>query len=84
MKLRHECERCGLIAELERAGRFRDDDYIELLHDYFDLERELNLMIFSLHGARDARDLAKARLHWLQNPVIDIELQPEIQTEVPF
>lgn len=38
-KLRHECERCGLAAEFERAGRFRDADYQELWQDYMRLER---------------------------------------------
>lgn len=42
-KLRHECERCGLAAEFERAGRFRDEDFYELLQDYFALEHSLAL-----------------------------------------
>ncbi len=40
-KIRAACERCGLEAVFERAGRFRDGDFIELLHDYFALEQEL-------------------------------------------
>lgn len=38
-KLRHECERCGLAAEFERVGRFRDEDYQELWRDYMRLEQ---------------------------------------------
>ena len=29
-KLRHECERCGQVVQLEGAGWFRDSDYYEL------------------------------------------------------
>ena len=42
-KLRHECERCGLVAELERAGRYRDADYLELFHEYMALEQDLKI-----------------------------------------
>jgi hypothetical protein len=38
--LEHTCECCGALSLIERAGRFRDDDFVELLHDYLDLERE--------------------------------------------
>ena len=37
-KLRHECERCGLAAEFERVGKFRDDDFLELWHEYHHLD----------------------------------------------
>ena len=33
-----ECERCGQRASVERAGRFQDEDYIRLSHEYHWLE----------------------------------------------
>lgn len=48
-KLRHECERCGLIAEFERAGRFTDDDFYEVFHERMDLEARLRERARSLH-----------------------------------
>lgn len=37
-KIRHQCERCGLEAVLERAGRFRDDDYYEMFQEHMELD----------------------------------------------
>jgi len=57
-KLEHTCERCGHQTMIPRAGRFNDDDYIELLHEHLELEdvhrREL---------ARLQQEIAKLR--WL-------------------
>lgn len=83
-KYRHECERCGLVAEIERAGRFRDEDFQEVLHELFDEQREHQLTICALWGARAARDRFKAqrdaleaKLHWLANRELDLELENE-------
>ena len=50
-----ECERCGHQHTVERAGRFRDEDFYELFHDYSDLEAESKRVI-----ARLELELAKA------------------------
>ena len=84
-KLRHACERCGLEAVFERAGRFSDEDYLELLHEYFALEHDHQLTLAALSGARAGRDMAKARLHYLKNPVMDLLIEPEwSECEDPF
>lgn len=56
-KLRHECERCGLAAEFERAGRFRDEDYRELFQEYQQLDFLYKLLIAKYidHGRRIAQ-----------------------------
>ena len=43
-KVRHHCERCGLEAVLERAGRFRDEDFLEIWHDLMEVEHALKLL----------------------------------------
>lgn len=89
-KYRHECERCGLQVALERVGRFRDDDYHELLQDYFALELEL-------HQTTALRQLAETRLahayerieqmreliKTLPDPVPDVEFLADAE-EVEF
>lgn len=51
-KLRHECERCGLVAEFERAGRFRDEDFHEVFQERLEFEARLR------QRTREHRDLA--------------------------
>lgn len=76
-KLRHQCERCGLVADFERAGRFRDQDFYELLQEYFELEHEHILTLYSLAGAREGRDRLRARLDALAAPVPEIAADDE-------
>jgi hypothetical protein len=73
-KLRHECERCGLAAEFERAGRFRDPDFYELLHEYFALEQEF---------ARQANKLSAELVNMLPDPVPEVEFTAD-DDENPF
>lgn len=53
-KLRHECERCGLVAEIERAGRYRDDDFLEVLQERFDYEERAKSYAKAHHDAAGA------------------------------
>ena len=43
------CERCGNDVAVQRGGHFRDEDYYELHHEYFALERELRVTLARLH-----------------------------------
>lgn len=90
-KVRHECERCGLIAVLERAGRFRDEDFLELLHDYFDLEQEhrqvqalRHLAESRLKAARERIDQLRELVNMLPDPVPEIEVIDADEEGLPF
>jgi len=80
-KYRHECERCGLTAELERVGRFSDDSFLELHHDYFDLEWQLRQAQARRHLAETRLELAIERIEALK--AIVNELLDE-KAGVPF
>jgi len=49
-----QCERCGNDVTAQARGRFRDEDYVELLHEFFDYQeraREYARMHRSAHNA---------------------------------
>lgn len=77
-KLRHECERCGLVATIERAGRFRDQDFYELLQEHFALEQH----------AQTYRHYAEAKIAGLQARIDDmrelLNMLPDPVPEVKF
>lgn len=90
-KVRHECERCGLEAVLERAGRFRDEDFYELLQDYFALEIELrqaqalrHLAETRLARARERIDQLRELVNMLPDPVPEIEAIDADEEGCPF
>lgn len=78
-KLRHECERCGLVAEIERAGRYRDEDYLELFRAHMELDQ-------AMRGVQALRHNAEARLKAALLKIADLEaLVPEPEAEkLPF
>lgn len=80
-KYRHECEHCGFVAELERAGRFRDEDVYEIhLHYEQELRRERVLRHLAesrLAAARERIDQLRELVNWLPDPVSDIEFVAE-------
>lgn len=89
-KVRHECERCGLVAELERAGRFRDEDVYEIHQDYYALEAELRQMRALRHlaetrlaAARERIDQLRELVNSLPDPVPEIEFVAD-EEECPF
>lgn len=47
-----QCERCGQITEVQRASRFSEEDYLELLQEYFELEWRLKILQEKLKIAR--------------------------------
>lgn len=59
MAAKTQCPRCG--HEIDRWGKFRDGDYLELLHDYFALEARERAAL------RDCAELRETteRLHFL-------------------
>jgi hypothetical protein len=88
----HTCERCGQQAHLERTGRFRDEDYHELLAEYLALEHETRRQI-----ARLEHDLSKARSvaegwqflaeNWefiLRHVEADERPRQQVESECPF
>lgn len=75
-KLRHACERCGLEAVFERAGRFRDEDFVELLHEYFALEQQLD---FAHRRINLLRERVQQLVRQRDAPVRDVEVE-----EIPF
>ena len=90
-KVRHECERCGLVAELERAGRFGDVSYLELLQDYFDIEWQWrqdrarrHLAETQLAMAYERIDQLRALVNELPDPVPDVEFVAEDEEGCPF
>lgn len=58
-KVRHECERCGQEAVLERAGRYRDEDYVELFRAHMELEQAMRGV--QAIRQRTEHELARAR-----------------------
>lgn len=89
-KVRHACERCGLEAVLERAGRFRDEDVYEIHQDYYALEAELrqaqalrHLAEARLQAARERIDQLRELVNALPDPVPDIAVEEE-ESGVPF
>jgi hypothetical protein len=82
-KLRHECERCGLAAEFERAGRFRDQDFYELLHEYFALEQEFARQANKLSAARTRIEQLRELVNMLPDPVPEVEFTAD-DDEYPF
>lgn len=87
VKLRHVCERCGLIAEFERAGRFRDEDYLELLHERWALERQfaahMHHMQTKLERSRECIDELRELVNMLPDPVPDVDVVAD-ESECPF
>ena len=85
-KLRHECARCGLIAEFERAGRFRDQDFYELLHEYWALEQHVAVRLHyeraRLDAAHNRIDQMRELLNMLPDPVPEVEFSAD--EEDPF
>lgn len=62
-----ECERCGAQQHVERAGRYRDEDYLELWHEYADLRAAYRAAVKQLYDAQFSasilrEDLDTARL----------------------
>jgi hypothetical protein len=53
-----QCDRCGLEHTVERAGRYADQDFLELWHEHMELEAEYKAQRTEL--ARAERDLAEA------------------------
>ena len=82
-KLRHACERCGLEVVLERAGRFRDEDFYELLHEYFALERQLADVTGRYLAACERIEQLRELVNMLPDPVPEVEAQDE-ESECPF
>lgn len=80
-KVRHQCERCGLEAVLERAGRFRDEDFYELLQDYFALERILGKEQAMRHLAESRLAMARSRIDQLRELVNTL---PDPVPEIDF
>lgn len=39
-KFLHTCERCGLQEALNRSGRYSEEDYLELWHEFMALQAE--------------------------------------------
>lgn len=83
-KFRHECQRCGLVGELERVGRFGDESYIELLHDYWAMEQAFWKECALRHLAETRLDRAYERIEQLRalvnelpDPVPDVEFVAE-------
>lgn len=83
-KVRYSCERCGLTAELVRAGRFRDEDFYELLQDYFTLERILgreqamrHLAASRLSAARERIDQLRELVNMLPDPIPEVDAVDE-------
>lgn len=87
-KVRHQCERCGLEAVLERAGRFRDEDYHELLQDYFALERGAGVYRHYAEGKiaslRERIEQMRELLNMLPDPVPDIDAVDEEAETCPL
>lgn len=69
-----ECERCGQVHTVQRAGRFSDDDYIELHHDYMALERQYRADIarleMKLAAARERVEQLRALVNTLVVPPV--------------
>jgi hypothetical protein len=53
-----QCDRCGLEHTVERAGRYADQDFLELWHEHMELEAEYKAQRTAL--ARAERDLSEA------------------------
>ena len=79
-KLRHACERCGLEAVFERAGRFRDEDYHGLLQEHFALERDLAKALVRLHFTESRLTVARERIAQLQE-LVNAAPDPEPEIE---
>ena len=69
-----ECERCGQEHTVQRAGRFSDDDYLELHHEYMALERQyradLALLQMKLAAARERVDQLRELVNTLALPPV--------------
>lgn len=64
MAAKTQCPRCGHA--IDRWGKFRDGDYLELLHDYFALEARERAAL------RDCAELRETteRLHFLMRHLV--------------
>ena len=86
-KLRVDCERCGLTAHVERAGRFRDEDFYELLQEYFALEHHHSVRVHylaaKLAAARERIEQMRELLNMLPDPVPEVEFSADDE-ENPF
>jgi hypothetical protein len=65
-KYTHTCERCGLESHLERTGSFSDNDYRELLAEYFTLELRVKHFKAMLEEERKAHRASMAALIGLE------------------
>lgn len=85
-KLRYECQRCGDVALLERAGRFRDEDFYELHQEYMALEQHAQTYRHyaetKMAAYRERIEQMRELLNMLPDPVPEIEFTAD--EEDPF
>jgi hypothetical protein len=84
-----QCERCGNEQPVSRGGHFRDEDYLELHHDYMALEqayrREVAMLERRLASARERIDqLRELVVQDLPTEQATPAHVPETETENPF
>ena len=78
--------RCGHAAEFERAGRFRDEDFYELLQEYFALEQHYGVRVHYLTAKLAAASERIEQMRELLNTLPDTmpEVEFSVEDEDPF
>lgn len=86
-----ECQRCGNEQTVERAGRYRDEDYYDLWADYMRLEaqhrQDVAQLSHKLSQARERIAELQALLPLLEPAMPTLRSkfdEPELETADPF